>query len=176
MRFSAPALALSLALATWSSSGIGQRPDAQIDARSLALQAQAQAAFKSGNLGSAQDLLESALAVDPRNRGAYVVMGEVATAQQLPGKAIRFYREALAIEPNDTAALSGEGLAMVQKGAVDPAKANLARIRTLCKAECPPAATLAAAIAKGPPAQVVAAQNAKAVPPKGKEAVKPQAN
>ncbi|WP_167071872.1 tetratricopeptide repeat protein [Sphingomonas vulcanisoli] len=173
MRFSAPALALSLALATLSSSSMGQRPDTQIDARSLALLGQAQAAYKAGNFASAEDLLETALAVDPRNRAAYVTMGEVATAQQLPGKAIRFYREALTMEPNDTAALSGEGVAMVQKGALDPAKANLARIRTLCKADCPPAVTLAAAITKGPPATLVAAQNAKVVPPKGKEAVKP---
>ena len=174
MRFSAPALALSLALATWSSSGMGQRPDSQIDARSMALLTQAQAAYRAGNFANAEDLLETALAVDPRNRAAYVAMGEVAAAQSLPGKAIRDYREALAIEPNDTAALSGEGIAMVQKGAVDPAKANLARIRTLCKGDCPPATTLAAAIAKGPPATVVAAQNAKVAPPKGKEAVKPQ--
>ncbi|NIJ07054.1 Tfp pilus assembly protein PilF [Sphingomonas vulcanisoli] len=152
---------------------MGQRPDTQIDARSLALLGQAQAAYKAGNFASAEDLLETALAVDPRNRAAYVTMGEVATAQQLPGKAIRFYREALTMEPNDTAALSGEGVAMVQKGALDPAKANLARIRTLCKADCPPAVTLAAAITKGPPATLVAAQNAKVVPPKGKEAVKP---
>lgn len=174
MRFSAPALALSLTFATWSSSSMGQRPDSQIDARSIALLGQAQAAYKTGNFSGAEDLLETSLAVDPRNRAAYVTMGEVATAQQLPGKAIRYYREALAIEPNDTSALSGEGIAMVQKGAVDPAKANLARIKTLCKGDCTPAMTLAAAITKGPPAPVVAAQNAKVVPPKGKEAVKPQ--
>ncbi|WP_174274399.1 tetratricopeptide repeat protein [Sphingomonas bacterium] len=176
MRFSAPALALSLALATWSSSGQGQRPDSQIDARSMAMLGEAQAAYRAGNFAGAEDLLETALAVDPRNRGAYVAMGQVATAQALPGKAIRFYRAALTLEPNDLAALSGEGIAMVQKGAVDPARANLQRIRTLCKGDCPPAMTLAATIAKGPPAPVVAAQNANVVPPKGKEAatVKPR--
>lgn len=169
MRFSPAALALSLVLVSLSASVEGQRPDDQIDARSVALLAQGQAAYRSGDLGGAEDLIETALAVDPRNRAAYVALGAVATAQRLPGKSVRFYREALALEPNDTAALSGEGIAMVQKGAVEPARANLARIRTLCKADCPAATTLAAAIAKGPPVAVVAAQAPAKVPPKGQE-------
>lgn len=170
MRFSPAALALSLVLVSLSSSVEGQRPDDQIDARSLALLAQGQAAYRAGDLTAAEDRIETALAVDPRNRGAYVALGAVAAAQHLPGKSVRFYREALALEPNDLAALSGEGIAMVQKGAVEPARANLARIRTLCKAECPAATTLAAAIAKGPPVAVASAQSSAKVPPKGKEA------
>jgi Tfp pilus assembly protein PilF len=170
MRFSPAALALSLVLVTVSSSVAGQKPDDQIDPRSMALVAQGQAAYRAGNLTGAEDLLETALAVDPRNRGAYVALGAVATAQKLPGKAVRFYREALAIEPNDTSALAGEGIALVDKGAVDIAKSNLGRIHALCKGECPPAVTLAAAIAKGPPPAVVTAQANTKVPPKGQEA------
>lgn len=170
MRFSSAAAVLSLLLLTVSSSAIGQRPDDQIDPRSLALLAQGQAAFRGGNLSAAADLLETALAVDPRNRAAFIALGRVASAQALPGKAVRFYRDALALEPNDTAALAGQGEAMVAKGAVERAKANLARIRTLCKGDCPPAATLAAAIAKGPPIAVAAAQAPAQVPPKGQEA------
>jgi hypothetical protein len=55
---------------------------------------------------------------------------------------------------------------------MERARANLARVRALCKAECAPATELAAAIAKGPPAALVAAQNATKVPPKGGEATK----
>lgn len=169
MRFSPIAVALSLALATVSSVGHGQKPDDQINPRSLALLQQGEAARKAGNLTLANDLLETALAVDPRNRGAFVALGRTAQAQALPGKAIRLYREALALEPNDLAALEAQGDALVQKGAVDRAKANLARIRTLCKAECAPATQLAAAIAKGPPAEVVTAQASPVVPPKAKD-------
>ena len=61
---------------------------------------------------------------------------------------------------------------MVQRGAMERARANLARVRTLCKAECAPATELAAAIAKGPPPAVVAAQNNTKVPPKGEETSK----
>ncbi|MDO6414966.1 tetratricopeptide repeat protein [Sphingomonas sp. BIUV-7] len=169
MRFSPAAVAMAFVLATVSSSVESQKPDDQIDPRSLALLARADAARTAGQLTQAQDLLETALAIDPKNRGAYIAMGKVATAQALPGKAVRFYREALAIDPNDVAALSGQGVALVDRGAVERAKANLAKVRTLCKAECQPAVTLAAAIAKGPPPAVVTAQNTTTVPPKGKE-------
>lgn len=168
MRFSPIAVVLSLTLATVSSSGFTQRPDNQIDPRSAALAAQAAAQFKAGKLTEANDLYESALAIDPRNRGAYVGLAEIARAQTLPGKAIRLYFEALAIEPNDLQALKGQGEAMVEKGAVERAKQNLARIKTLCKVECAPATQLAATIAKGPPAPTVTAQAADEVKPSPK--------
>jgi len=134
-----------------STSLSGQRPDDQIDARSLQLLAQGRAAKAAGNLDGATDLLETAVAVDPRNRQAFVMLADVADARGLPGKAIRLYREALTLEPNDVVALRGQGEALVAKGAVAIAKTNLAKIRTLCKAGCPEANQLAAAIAKGPP-------------------------
>ncbi|PTQ10154.1 hypothetical protein CLG96_13585 [Sphingomonas oleivorans] len=158
MRFSPVAISLSLALAAVSSSVQGQRPDDQIDPRSLVLLKQAESARTSGDLVAANDLLETALAIDPRNRAAFVSLGRVAQAQALPGKAIRMYREALVIEPNDVTALAGQGEAMVQKGAVERAKANLAKVKSLCKADCPQAVMLAAAIAKGPPPPVLTAQ------------------
>ncbi len=166
MRFAPIAVVLSLTLAAVSSSGLTQKPDSQIDPRSMALVAQAESLRKSGDLNGANDVLETALAVDPRNRAAFVAMGEVARAQGLQGKAIRLYFEALAIEPNDVAALAGQGEAMVEKGAVERAKQNLAKIKTLCRVECAPAKTLAAVIAKGAPA-VVTADAATKVPQKG---------
>jgi len=168
MRFSPVAIAMSLTLLVVSSGAIGQKADDQINPKSLALLAQGQSELKAGNLTAAQDALETALAVDPRNRSAFVALGRVAQAQQLPGKAIRLYFEALSLEPNDVNALSAQGEAMVQKGAVERARANLARVKALCKSECAPAVQLAAAIAKGPPPAVVAAaQPSDKVPPKG---------
>ena len=170
MRFLPAAAVLALALAAVSSSGQSQKPDDQINPRSLALLRQGEAARAVGNLAAANDALETALAVDPRNRAAFVALGRVAQAQALPGKAIRYYQDALDLDPTDIPALSAEGDALVQRGAVDRAKANLAKIRTLCKAECPAAVTLAAVIAKGPPPPVVTAQASDKVPPKGQEA------
>lgn len=151
MRFTSVAIAATLALVSISTSLSAQRPDDQIDARSLSLLQQGKAARASGDLDAATDLLETAVAVDPRNRQAFITMAEVAETRGLPGKAIRLYREALLLEPNDVVALAGQGEAMVAKGAVERAKENLARVRTLCKSTCPQATTLAAVIAKGPP-------------------------
>ena len=151
MRFTPASIALAVLLTTVSSVGLTQRPDTQIEPRSIEWQKAGEAARKAGNLTGATDALESALAVDPRNREAFLALAEVANARGLPGKAIRLYREALTLEPNDIAALQGQGEALVAKGAVVLAKGNLAKIRTLCKAGCPEATQLAAVIAKGPP-------------------------
>jgi len=171
MRFSPTVLALAFGLATLSSSSglTQQRRDDQIDPHSQALVRQAELLRAGGDLVAAGDMLESALAIDPRNRAAYVALGRVAQGQGLPGKAIRFYRDALALDPNDVSALAGQGEAMVQKGAVERARVNLARINQLCKTGCPAATQLSAAIVKGPPAPVVTAQASTKVPPKGQE-------
>ena len=151
MRISSVAIAAALATVCVSTSLHGQRPDDQIDPRSLQLLVQGKAARAAGNLDGATDLLETAVAVDPRNRPAFIALADVAEARGLSGKAIRLYREALSLEPNDTAALRGEGEALVTKGAVLRARDNLAKIRTLCRGQCADATQLAAAIAKGPP-------------------------
>lgn len=158
MRVTSVAIAAALTVVCVSTSLNGQRPDDQIDARSLQLLGQGKAAKAAGNLDEATDLLETAVAVDPRNRQAFIVLAEVAETRGLPGKAIRLYREALTLEPNDIAALQGQGEALVAKGAVTIAKGNLAKIRTLCKAGCPEANQLAAAIAKGPPVTTAQAE------------------
>ena len=151
MRFSTVAVAAALTVVSVSTSLSGQRPDTQIDARSLQLLAQGRSLKAAGNLDGATDMLETAVAVDPRNRAAFVELGKVAEARELPGKAIRLYREALLLEPNDVNALAGQGEAMVAKGAVERARQNLAKVRALCKSACPQATTLASVIAKGPP-------------------------
>ena len=166
MRLTPIALSVALALATMASAGQGQRPDDQIDPRSTALLQQGQALTAAAQYDSAIDALESALAVDPRNRNAYVALARVAQAQKLPGKAIRLYAEALKLEPNDLTALAGQGEAMVQRGAVERAKRNLEKLKTACKGDCPQAATLAAVIAKGPPAEVLTARAPDAATPK----------
>lgn len=159
MRFAAPAVALSLALATVSSVSFGKRiADDQINPLSMSLTKSAMADAAAGRLEQANDSLETALAVDPRNRAAYVELASVARKQGLPGKAIRLYREALLIEPNDIIALAGQGEALVQKGAVTRAKENLARIQKICMSACPEQTRLAGAIEKGSAQALVSAQ------------------
>ncbi len=164
MRLTPIALSVALALATMASAGQGQLPDDQINPRSMALLQQGQALTASGQYDQAIDALESALVIDPRNRAAYVALARVAQGQKLPGKAVRLYAEALKLEPNDLTALAGQGEALVQRGAVERAKRNLEKLRTVCKDTCPQATTLAAAIAKGPPPEVLTARALEAAP------------
>ncbi len=136
MRFSPAAIALSLTLAMISSAGIGKKADNDIDQRSVALLTEGEALAKANKLEMAIDYFETALAVDPRNRAAYIAIARASRSQGLSGKSIRMYKEALELDPNDLTALSEQGGVMVAKGAVDQAKANLSRMRVLCRADC----------------------------------------
>ena len=158
MRLTPPAIALAAVFLTVSSVGHSQRPDSQIDARSMALTQVGRGEAAAGRFDSANDALESALAIDPKNRPAFLALADVAQKQGLPGKAIRLYREALLIEPNDVAALAGQGEALVSKGAVTKAKENLAKVRLICVAACPEQVALAAAIEKGVSGPALSAQ------------------
>ena len=173
MRLTPIAIAIAIAAATMASAGAGQRPDDQINPRSTALVEDARAATAAGRLNDAIDLLETALAVDPGNRAAYIQLGRVAQAQRLPGKAVRYYADALRLEPNDMNALAGQGEAFVQRGAVARAQRNLDRLRTLCRQACPQAQQLAAIIQRGPPADVLAAQRPDQGPPTEPPAPRP---
>lgn len=157
MRFSPAAIALSLLFATASSMGVGKKPDYQIDPQSLALTVQGDAALKTGDTDSATGWYETALAVDPLNRTAYVGLAEVAKKLGLKGKAIRFYREALEIEPNDQSIIAAQGDVMAAKGAIEAAQKNLARLRILCRTDCSGADLLALSIDKAKEKPVVQA-------------------
>ena len=109
------------------------------------------ALIAAGKLEQAEDLLETALAVDPRNRGAFVDIARVAEKQHLFGKAIRMTNKALLLEPNDPDAIAVQGEAMVEMGATARAQANLQKLQTICGAKpCPQLAQLSAAITRGP--------------------------
>ncbi len=125
-------------------------PDSQLAPLSLKMLTSGEAQLAAGNHQAATDSFEAALAADPRNRQAYIGMARAAEAQGLPGKAVRFYREALQIDPNDLAALELQGMALVERGAKARAEENLERLRKLCEGPCPQADRLAAAIARGP--------------------------
>ena len=60
-----------------------QRADDQILPKSIELQRQAKDLISAGKFEQAEDLLETALAVDPRNRGAFVDIARVAERQHL---------------------------------------------------------------------------------------------
>jgi Tfp pilus assembly protein PilF len=129
----------------------GQRADDQLLPRSTQLQHQARDLMAAGKFEQAEDLLETALAVDPRNRAAFVDIARVAERQHLFGKAIRMTSKALMLEPNDADAIAIQGEAMVEMGATARAQANLQKLQTICGGKvCPQIAQLSAAISRGP--------------------------
>lgn len=166
MRLFPVGLAALVAAGTMASAGESQRPDDQIDPRSQTISRQGQAAVAAGRTSDAIDQFETALAVDPRNREAYIGLARVYLSQRLPGKAIRFYADALQIDPNDLNALEGQGEAYVQRGAVERARRNLTKLQQLCgNNSCAQATQLAAVIQRGPPATATAASNPPAAAP-----------
>ncbi len=138
-----------------------QRPDDQIHPRSVELMRQGETLMANGKFVEADDALEAALTVDPRNRTAFVVMARVAQKQKLFGQAIRFTNKALALEPRDLDALAVQGEAMVELGAVPRARDNLAKLQKLCPNGCKQLSSLTAAINRGP---TVASVRAPATP------------
>jgi tetratricopeptide (TPR) repeat protein len=156
MRYFPAAVALSLAVAVTAS--IGQGAERQPDPRALTLEKQGEAKLASGDTQAAIDLFEAALAVDPAHTAIYLDLAEAARREGLQGKAIHFYREALEREPENLAAISGEGAALVEKGAMEKAKRNLAKLETMCGGNCRETKTLAAKIAAGPQQVVLTAE------------------
>lgn len=129
----------------------GQRPDDQIQPKSVDLMHQGQTLMASGKLEDAENALETALAVDPRNRWAYVDLARVAEKQHLFGKAVKMTDKALLIEPNDPDAIAVQGEAMVEMGATARAQENLQKLQTVCGSKgCPQISQLSAAITRGP--------------------------
>lgn len=150
MQVSLRFLALGTVAMLVASPVVGQRPDNQILPRSVELQKQAEAQIAAGKLIEAGNLLETAVAVDPRNRSAFVDLARVAKQQKLFGKSIRLANEALQLEPNDLDAIEVQGEAMVELGAVPRAKENLAKLQKICSANCRQVAALSNAISRGP--------------------------
>jgi len=132
--------------------GAGNTPDP----RAAALIAQGQAALKAGETQAATDAFEAALAVDPGYTAIFIELAEASRQGGLQGKAIRYYREALERDPGNFAAISGEGAALVEKGALEKAKRNLATLQSLCGDACPETVALQSTIARGVPARLAA--------------------
>lgn len=168
MRFAPAAAALSLALALTAS--VSWSADRTPAPHAAALIAQGDAALHQGDVQGAIDAYEAALAVDPSYSPVLLKLAEAARKDGLQGKAITYYREVLIRDPRNFSAMAGEGEALVERGALEKARGNLARLESLCGKSCPETAALTAAIAAGPKPRI---QTAEATLPEGRG---PQAN
>ena len=163
MRYMPAALALS-ALAFVTSSVSISAPPQPLSPRATALMAQGRSDLAAGRVDQAIDSFEAALTVQPGNVTVMLSLADATRRQGMQGKALHYYREALAAEPQNLAAIAGEGAALVEKGAVEKARRNLTRLQGLCGSGCEASRQLSAAIAKGPSPRVVTAEAAKPEP------------
>lgn len=163
MRFAPAGLALSLAFALTASMGHSAPPQV-LDPRAASLVTQGRAALTAGNADAAIDAFEAALAIQPGATAITLDLAEATRRQGLQGKALHYYREALERDPQNLVAISGEGAALVEKGAVEKARRNLTRLQGLCGEACPQTRDLAAMIARVGAERVVTAEAVKSTP------------
>ncbi len=160
MRFTLPALALAALCALTASAG-QSAPSRPLDPRAIALEGEGRAALAAGSTQAATDAFEAALAIDPGNTLLIMDLAAAARRDGLQGKALHYYRGVLETNPNDLAALTGEGEALAEKGAVEKARRDLALVQGLCGSDCGAAHELSAAIAKAPAPEMVSAEAVK---------------
>lgn len=159
MRFAPAAAALSLMLAVTAS--VTNADDRQAAPRAAQLIAEGEAALKAGDAQTAIDAFEAALVVDPAHTPIFLKLAEAARLEGLQGKAIRYYRETLDRDPDNFAAISGEGLALVEKGALEKAKRNLTKLESLCGSACRETQDLKLSIASGAQTRMAAETSVK---------------
>jgi len=157
MRYTPAALALSLVLAV-TASVTHSAPPRQLDPRVNTLLTQGRANLGAGKVDAAVDAFETALTIEPGSAKILLLLGDATRRQDMQGKALHYYRMALRAEPSNLEAISGEGAALAEKGALEKARRNLARLEGLCGQDCAPAKTLSAVIAKGPAPKVLTAE------------------
>jgi tetratricopeptide (TPR) repeat protein len=166
MRFTPAAILLASALALSASSGTGKigpqgpAPANPISPAVTAWVEQGSAAFDASDLPAARNAYESALLLSPGDASIYFALGKVARAEKMPGRAIKYFDDAIRLDPKNQTALLEEGLAMMDKGAIESARQTLAQLKTLCAKNCAIAEPLNAAIAAGP-SKVVTAEASK---------------
>ena len=157
MRYAPAAVALSL-LAALPASASWSAPSEPLNPRAAALVGQGRGELAAGNVAGATDAFEAALTIQPGNPAVLLELGEAARRDGMQGKALHYYRKALEVDPANLLAISGEGAALVEKGAVEKARRNLSRLQGLCGNSCEATRQLAAAIARGPAPRVVTAE------------------
>jgi tetratricopeptide (TPR) repeat protein len=164
MRYTPAAAALALLVAVTASTG-HSAPPSPLDPRAGSLVSEGRKALAEGRVDEAVDSFEAALAIQPGHVAIYLNLAEATRKQGLNGKALKYYREALKLDPTNQYAIAGEGETLVAKGAVEKARRNLVKLEQLCgNKTCAPAKQLAAAIERGPAPQVVTAEQVEPKP------------
>lgn len=157
MRYTPFAVAIALVAVVTSSVGYSAPPE-KMDPRAAVLMTQARENLAAGRVDAAVDAYEAALVVQPGSVPVLLGLAEATRMTGMQGKALRYYREALAGDPRNVLAIAGEGQALAEKGAIEKARRNLAQLKTLCGPDCDATRQLAEAITKGAAPRIVTAE------------------
>lgn len=98
--------------------------------------AQAQAAMMAEKMDDAQLLFERALVANPANVTALIGLGQAHEQRGAVGRGLKYYRQALEIEPNDQGALEKQALAFLKRDMADRAEDNREKLARLCINGC----------------------------------------
>ena len=100
------------------------------------LVAEANVALETAQVDDARLLFERALVAYPANTNALLGLGRTHEAKGQLGRGLKYYRQALEIEPNDKGALEIQALAFLKREMLDRADANRAKLARLCPNGC----------------------------------------
>lgn len=103
-------------------------------------------AQKADKIDEAQVLFERALVADPANLHALIGLGKTHEAQGRVGRGLKYYRQALAIDPNDYTALEAQAVAFLKRDMFERAEANRDKLARLCTDGCVALDTVTAAL------------------------------
>jgi len=96
----------------------------------------ANVALRALEIDEARLLFERALVAYPANTNALLGLGRTHEAKGQVGRGLKYYRQALEIEPNDMGALEVQALAFLKREMLDRADANRAKLVRLCPNGC----------------------------------------
>ncbi|WP_262695352.1 tetratricopeptide repeat protein [Kordiimonas aquimaris] len=118
-----------------SSTALAQVNDKYKDA-SRQLVGEATVALRAEKPEEAQVLYERALVANPANLHALVGLGKTHEAQGRIGRGLKYYRQALAVDPNAMVALEAQAVAFLKRDMVGRAEANRSKLASLCETGC----------------------------------------
>jgi len=110
------------------------------------LVAEANVALQAEQVEDAKLLFERALVAYPANTNALLGLGRTHEAKGEIGRGLKYYRQALEIEPNDQGLLEIQALAFLKREMLDRADANRAKLVRLCPNSCTELETVESAL------------------------------
>ena len=119
--------------------------------------ARSRAAEQKGDAAEALLLIQSAIVAHPADPENYIALGDLYSRTGHPNAAVKYYDDALFIDPVDKAALKGMALADLAIGDNAAAQKNLDLLESTCGPHCPETLAVHAAFAKAKPETAAAA-------------------